>query len=65
MIGEQRTEGMVHTLDDVDLFAMQEDPQDVRPWHTRDAAVTEIHAEQVRVFGLVLVVGVEPTLNRF
>jgi hypothetical protein len=45
---------------------MKEDPQGIPASGVRDVAVTEVHSKQVRVrAALVLVVGVEPTLNRF
>jgi hypothetical protein len=53
-------------LDDVALVAMQENPQGVRTSVTADVAITEVHPKKIRVRRtLVLVVGVEPTLNRF
>src|SRR5256712_3888127 len=63
---QQGCDGGLHPLDDIALLLVEEDPEYVRARALHDVTITEIHAEQVGVgWMLVLVVGVEPTLYRF
>ena len=63
---EQRVQGSSDPISDRSLILVEEDPEGMRAWHSTDTAIAEVHPEQVRVRGmLVLVEGFEPPLNRF
>src|SRR3989442_2514925 len=60
---QQGCNGGLHPLDDSAFLLVEEDPEDVRARAPPDWTITEVHAQQVSVgwmLVLVLVVGCEP-----